>query len=121
MIYNIDTKFEIGDLFYVVRYRYDYDLITCSFCGGDKNVVGKNNEALPCPSCLGRGAASVERGSYDVIQDVYQVTGFHVSILSDIDIEVLDYRECVEESFNLDSCFSTKEEAQKEADKRNGV
>lgn len=123
----IETKFKPGDKVYAICSRYEDQSLNapCPTCNG-MGKVSMFGLSLPCRSvfgadikCKNGNLVSLRKTwrvrSYPIFIDLVsiKINDYETSVLyEEIGSEESDY---IEESF----CFSTKEEAQTECDRRN--
>lgn len=50
---QFNTRFDIGDTAYVIKYRRVYTITPCGFCGGSGAITGKDHSKRNCPACQG--------------------------------------------------------------------
>lgn len=111
---EIKTQFNVGDVVYHIYSEYQEQ--TCKICEGKKTVRIKDME-FGCPHCIGLGTTKDK--------EVWEVVGelriYEMRIWSlEYPIEIRYYDNKQNEMAYEENCFATKEEAQKECDKRNG-
>ena len=132
---GIQMKFDIGQEVYLIqKLKKNYSKTLCSFCGGDKTIVGKNppNLTTNCPMCRGSGEFITH------LPDTYAITSWDSSKLAMRIVEIHytsdgekkyflqadhDYR-CEYEGnafgrYVPEDLFASVDEAQTECDKRN--
>jgi len=51
---KIETKYSCGDNVFTIESRQEQRSTTCSFCGGERYIFGKDDERKLCPECYGR-------------------------------------------------------------------
>ena len=121
MKYQLETKFNKGDLLYHIDHRWINAV--CEACNNTKQLQGLNGAYYPCSNCNfvpGKSFRNV------VIQDPLKV--YNISVKGDFQIDsgMFNYTYyCIVAKDQYLTCdekdlFLTKEEAQAECNRRNG-
>lgn len=114
---QIKNKFKVGDEVYVIEKRVAKK--ECPECGGVSEVKVCNIRYI-CPCCNGQSKITdYDKMHWYNLDGARRIRDIYVRIAkNDIDIEYdtsnIEYKICKERD-----CFKTKEEAQKECDRRN--
>ena len=111
---EIRTKFKVGDVVYTINENYEAQ--TCKICEGKKTVRIKNME-FGCPHCNALGVTQDK--IVWTVEDEIRISAIRTYNLEEnVEIRYFDYKQDV--VAYEENCFATKEEAEKECDKRNG-
>jgi len=139
---KLESKYNFKDTVFPVIPVNKHDFVSCAFCGGEGNIVGKDQKSRVCPECWGRGGNNtwISRdwrvGQSLTIGQIRIETRCDHKADEDDEYAFFDnygdqkyYKKteymCYETGigsgsyWNEDRLFFTKEEAQSECDKRN--
>lgn len=127
---KIETKFDIGDKIIEILSTTFTKRESCPVCNGTGNIFIKNYGEQCCPKCYGKGYEQIYGQEAWRIADADDNYGeFYSRPIGRIEIkiegkrspniEVYYMRKNTGNKVNENNCFQTKEEAQKECDKRN--
>ena len=138
---NITTKFDLGDKVWHIRYDTNPIHVTCTFCAGTGRIIGRDESKDDCRKCHGKGYnIEYQKMAWYISNHSLTVGQVSVTIIKSDGIETYpvqfdnfkprDEREerymMVETGigsgmiYNVNDLFATREEAEKECDKRNG-
>lgn len=137
----IESKFNFGDKVYPITKQPELIWISCESCNGSGTINLKNNKEYTCPICYGlKGKVDRGKEKWRLVDDFseenkkrYQEQGRRLSVpltIGKIDAECTPDKikfgyMCIETEIdsgdrrNENNLFISREEAQKECDKRN--
>ena len=52
---KIETKYSCGDKVFKIQQEMEKIFKTCGWCGGNKRIMGRDNNERMCPECYGSG------------------------------------------------------------------
>ena len=138
---KIETKYNLFDTVWHIQSLPTKEWIVCDFCEGLKVIIGKNGKERTCPECSGFGGSNkIEKQGWQVTQKLtighvrVAITGKDPigtprhSVFSNYGPQEYKHKEeymCKETGIGsgsvhkVDYLWPTKEEAQKECDRRN--
>lgn len=116
---EIRTKFNKDDK--VFHIRQVYKKIICPACKGVGKFMIDDVECI-CNTCKGDKKIFIEQMVWIVDENIYQIGKIVIVSRYTKENSIEYYRNTYGEQFigKEQNCFATKEEAQKECDKRNG-
>lgn len=115
------TKFNVGDKVWIIQ-RNNYIYENCDICENTGAVKIKGKEFL-CPECRGE-RKKIYKVNWDVTEEAREIKEIIIKKLENRPLKISYF--CLDKSNHYiieihdEDCFATKEEAQKECDKRNG-
>lgn len=138
---RIDTKYNMFDKVWLIQSQKKKTWIECSFCGGKGHIYGQDNSNRECPKCYGRcGKHEYGENHWQVIQSL-TIGMIRAEIIGEDPIGTPGHEEfsnygpqkyryteeymCKETGIRSGSVYKvgllwpSKEEAQKECDRRN--
>lgn len=126
---QINTRFNVGDMFYEITSSKEKVITKCETCDGTGKIKVKKKE-FDCPDCWcssGYDESYVDKG-WHVCKDNEDTMGFYSRPIGEVRIEakkretkILYMRKNTGNLINENDCYATIEEAQLECDKRNTV
>jgi len=137
---KFESKYNFGDKPFKISLSTEKSFETCSFCGGNKNIIGQDLKSRMCPECMGRGGKTVYLDKkWNIVAQItigdIKIRHRCKSIGQDPDSMFDNYGPqdeerkesymCYETGIGsgsihyVDTLWPTKEEAQTECDRRN--
>jgi hypothetical protein len=128
---KIETRFDLGQTVWAIRHQGVYRIIACEVCGKTgKITIG--TEEFVCPKCNGKSAHPIWSGEKHYVS-CHGIVGQVAPVY--VDTRFCDYaKEPIQHNYMIDSTgvgsgqvwrenelFASREEAQAECDKRNGL
>lgn len=111
---KIETRFKIGDVVYTIKEKYEEQV--CKICDG-KRTVRIKDMVFGCPYCYAAGTTTDKEIWF--VDDEIKISSIRTYNLEET-VEIRYYDDKQDIMAYEEHCFVTKEEAQKECDRRNG-